>query len=219
MCVWIYISFLRSFTGGFLVIRPSMTTFEEFRSVIRVGDHGHLGWGKTRIGNFWGGQTIQGILPYFYYSIHPGNSFELNRCVYNCMVDNPYVGQTRNCLDRKPTCQDCRLQDPEKVSSAHFTICQKPWTCNEHKNPKNAVLCANFHDKWFLLRDEFEIAHGLDRTYRMEDSAYKKSLGMCKGFGDDKYIPIPVMPASGVKQWSEQRKGPWNVIPTTASLI
>ena len=182
------------------MIRPSMSTFEEFRSVIRVGDHGHLGWGKTRIGNFWGGQTIQGILPYFYYSIHPGNSFELNRCVYNCMVDNPYVGQTQNCLDRKPTCQDCRLQEPDKVSSAHFTICQKPWTCCEHKNPKNAVLCADFHDRWFLLRDEFEVAHGLDRTYRMENTAYVKSLGMCKGFGDSKYMPIPVAPAVGIEQ-------------------
>ena len=90
-----------------------MTTFEEFRGVIRKGDYGHLGWGETRIGSFWGGQTILGILPYFYYSIHPDNAQELNRCEYNCMVDNPYVAHTENCLDKKPTCQDCRLQVPE----------------------------------------------------------------------------------------------------------
>jgi hypothetical protein len=88
-------------TGGFLVIRPSMERFEEFRAVIRKGDYtGHSGWGGSHIGkcvavarqyschsnpwpplsgNFWGGETIQGILPYFYYSIHPGDALEVNR--------------------------------------------------------------------------------------------------------------------------------------------
>ena len=138
------------------MIKPSMQTFEDFRQVIIKGDHGNKGWGETYIGNFWGGQTIQGIIPYFYYSIKPGLSHELNRCEYNCMVDNPYQKGTTRCLDHKATCQDCRIQDPEKVFSAHFTICQKPWTCVENNNPKNAELCQNFHDKWFILRDEFE---------------------------------------------------------------
>jgi hypothetical protein len=88
-------------SGGFLVIKPSMERFEEFRAVIRKGDHtGQGGWGGSHIGshfmefeisvcdddcvvsllgNFWGGQTIQGILPYFYYSIHPGEALEVNR--------------------------------------------------------------------------------------------------------------------------------------------
>ena len=123
--------------GGFLVIRPSLETFRELQAIIRKGDHGSGGWGGSGIGNFWGGQTIQGIVPYFYHSVHKGQGLELNRCVYNCMVDNPYRPNTNICLDKTgKTCQDCRLQKIENVKSAHFTICQKPWTCTEHTNPK-----------------------------------------------------------------------------------
>lgn len=114
------------------------------------------------------------------------------------MVDNPYYAHGKKavaverCLDRKPTCQDCRLQDIEKVKSAHFTICQKPWTCSFHDNPRNSVLCIKFHAKWFALRDEFERSAGLDLVYRKSDTKYKDSLGMCTGYGHDKYIPIPI---------------------------
>ena len=178
--------------GGFLVIRPSISRFKEFQSIIREGNHGNAGWEGSHIGNFWGGQTIQGIVPFFYHVKHPGDALELNRCVYNCMVDNPYRPHTETCLDGKPTCQDCRLQDPDLVTSAHFTICQKPWTCTEHLNPKNKVLCQIFHDKWFALRDELEIEMGVDLSYRAAKSRYENSKGMCKGFGDSRYIPIPL---------------------------
>ena len=114
------------------------------------------------------------------------------------MVDNPYrphkkkVVVIEKCLDKKDTCQDCRLQTFENVYSAHFTICQKPWTCTRHMNPKNAVLCEIFHDQWFALRDGFEKANNLDLSYRAQHSHYRNSLGMCTGYGDDKYLPIPV---------------------------
>ncbi len=178
--------------GGFLVIRPSIETFREFQNIIRKGDHGSKGWEGSRIGNFWGGQTIQGIIPFFYHVKHPGTAQEMDRCVFNCMVDNPYWPKTTRCLDKQPTCEDCRLQDPKKVKSAHFTICQKPWTCTKHLNPRNMVLCEIFHDKWFALRDELEKAQGVDLSYRAKNSRYKNSFGMCKGYGDKKYIPIPL---------------------------
>lgn len=178
--------------GGFLVIRPSLKTFEEFRSIIRKGDHTGKGWEGSRIGNFWGGQTIQGIIPFFYKVKQPDGGKEVNRCVYNCMVDNPYRPKTTQCLDKKPTCQDCRLQNPDLVKSAHFTICQKPWTCTKHLNPKNMVLCEIFHKKWFALRDELEQELNLDTSYRKKDTKFINSMGMCKGYGDDKYISIPI---------------------------
>lgn len=179
--------------GGFLVIRPSLERFEEFRAIIRKGDHGGKGWGGSHIGNFWGGQTIQGIIPYFYHSVHPGDGIEVNRCVYNCMVDNPYRPETTSCLDGKPTCQDCRLQDSKLVKSAHFTICQKPWTCTEHVNPRNKVLCEELHVQWFNLRDELERETGVDISYRQaEKSRYKGSQGMCRRYGDKGYLPIPL---------------------------
>jgi len=177
--------------GGFLVVRPSLERFKEFQAIIKKGDHGGRGWGGSRIGNFWGGQTIQGIVPYFYYSIHPGDAMELNRCEYNCMVDNPYRPFTEICLDGQKTCQDCRIQVIEKVKCAHFTICQKPWTCTEHLNPKNKILCEQLHKKWFQLRDELETTSGVDKSYRIP-SRYKDSLGMCKRYGDSGYLPIPL---------------------------
>eukprot|EP01041_Mallomonas_annulata_P005170 gene5170-10339_t len=179
--------------GGFLVVRPSQDRFEELRDIIRKGDYGSKGWGGSKIGNFWGGQTIQGIVPYFYYSVHPGDAQELNRCVYNCMVDNPYRPNTLTCLDGKSTCEDCRLQTFDKVKSAHFTICQKPWTCNLHNNPRNSVLCQQLHNNWFLLRDELEKSWDLNTSYRQLDKAPNKEyLGMCKGWGDRAYLPIPI---------------------------
>jgi hypothetical protein len=180
--------------GGFFVIRPSLETFQEFQSIIRKGDHRPgSGWGGSHIGNFWGGQTIQGIIPYYYNILHPGKAKELNRCEYNCMVDNPYHKGTTKCLDRQPTCEDCRLREFPKVSSAHFTICQKPWTCTFHSNPKNKVLCEQFHKEWFSLRDEYETLLKIDKTsYRAKKTRYIESQGMCRGYGDDKYLPIPV---------------------------
>lgn len=175
-------------------MRPSLERFEEFRAVIRKGDHGSRGWGGTGIGNFWGGQTIQGIIPYFYHSVRPGLGQEVNRCVYNCMVDNPYRKDTTKCLDGKPTCEDCRLQKVENVKSAHFTICQKPWTCTEHTNPRNMVLCEKLHKKWFELRDELEKETGVDMSYR-QPSRFVDSLGMCRRYGDGAYLPIPLTTA------------------------
>lgn len=178
--------------GGFLVVKPSMETFEEFRNIIRKGNHGPKGWENSHIGNFWGGQTIQGIMPYFYNIVHPDKGLELNRCIYNCMVDNPYKPNTHICQDGKETCQDCRLQKPELVSSAHFTICQKPWTCTYHNNPRNMDLCKVLHEKWFELRDEFERELLIDTSYRVPDTPFKASLGMCSGYGDRRYLPIPI---------------------------
>jgi hypothetical protein len=178
--------------GGFLVIRPSLERFKEFQAIVRKGDWGDKGWGGSHIGKFWGGQTIQGIVPYFYHTIHPGDAQELNRCVYNCMVDNPYRKGTTICLDGQKTCEDCRLQKIENVVSAHFTICQKPWTCTSFTNPNNNVLCEALHRKWFELRDEFERSLNLNIDYRIINDKKKDSLGMCRGFGDEKYLPIPV---------------------------
>lgn len=184
--------------GGFLVIRPSMETFKAFQAIIRKGDHNKSGrgWEGSKIGNFWGGQTIQGIIPFFYTVKSPGLAQEMNRCEYNCMVDNPYWPHTERCLDGHETCQDCRLQREELVKSAHFTICQKPWTCTLHQNPKNKVLCEIFHNKWFALRDELEKDSGVDTSYRAKTTRFKASFGMCSGYGDKKYIPVPLDPVT-----------------------
>jgi hypothetical protein len=188
--------------GGFLLIQPSLTTFQEFQSIIRKGDHTSKGWGGSKIGNFWGGQTIQGIMPYYYHIIHPDRGLELNRCQYNNMVDNPYYPNTNRCINGALTCEDCRISKIENVYSAHFTICQKPWTCTYHSNPRNKVNCEAFHQKWFQLRYEFEEnILKIDNNYRQKESRYKESYGMCTGYGDNKYLPIPVNQVQGIVEY------------------
>lgn len=38
-----------------------------------------LGWGGSGIGWFYGGATIQGLLPYFYQTFAPDTAIELDR--------------------------------------------------------------------------------------------------------------------------------------------
>ena len=110
------------------------------------------------------------------------------------MVDNPYRPGTSKCLDGQEQCQDCRLQPITLVKSAHFTLCQKPWTCTEHVNPKNKLLCGLLHKEWFTLRDEFERDNNIDISYRVsiESTRYKGALGMCTQYGDEGYLSIPL---------------------------
>lgn len=121
------------------------------------------------------------------------------------IIDPPKI-----CLDGSSDCQDCREQDINKVRSAHFTICQKPWTCNYHDNPRNMRLCKQLHDRWFELRDEYErIILNIDTTAvyssggQQQQQANLRSIsapagqkqlvykGFCKKYGSDGYIRIP----------------------------
>lgn len=46
------------------------------------------GWNRSKIGWFWGGMTVQGVLPYYYNKITtPGRSQIIDRCYYNTMAD------------------------------------------------------------------------------------------------------------------------------------
>lgn len=127
--------------GGFLVIQPSVRVFNHLFNIFKEGDfRPGLGWGDSRIGWFWGGQTVQGILPYYYHAIagahHPrGPTHEVaDMCVYNNMMDN----------DR------CRAVPLSNIKGFHFTWCQKPWICSfkwhERGNP-----CYGVHGEWMRL--------------------------------------------------------------------
>ena len=74
--------------GGFLCVKPNRWAFETLWAIVRKGDYGKgQGWGGSRIGNFWGGMTIQGLVPYFVVKVAPpAFSEEVDRCVYNQMV-------------------------------------------------------------------------------------------------------------------------------------
>merc|ERR1711971_1443209 len=52
--------------GGFLLLRPNMTDFEEVKALTREGDWGGSGWKRSGIGFCYGGVGPDGLLPYYY---------------------------------------------------------------------------------------------------------------------------------------------------------
>ena len=116
--------------GGFLVLRPNMTVYEEYVDIVKKGDFRQKsGWGGV-VGPFYGSMTFQGIIPYYYDYLHMHEAVELNRCVYNQMADNPKDKRTVNdipqgrCRTNEEECEDCRNRPLEEVVSTHFTLCQ-----------------------------------------------------------------------------------------------
>lgn len=121
--------------GGFLVMKPSTEDFLGIINIMLSTDFRQgSAWNGTKIGWYWGGMTVQGVLPYYYNRITAANrSVKVDRCLYNTMADTP----------------ECEVQTLDEIKSAHFTVCQKPWGCwKDHSNR----LCGELHKKWFELR-------------------------------------------------------------------
>jgi len=130
--------------GGFLVMQPSTRDFLEIINIMTSTDFRQgSAWNGTKIGWYWGGMTVQGVLPYYYNRISaPNRSVKVDRCLYNTMADTP----------------ECEIQTLQEIKSAHFTVCQKPWGCwKDHSNK----LCGQLHRKWFELRKGAEMFYGI----------------------------------------------------------
>ncbi|GAB5031602.1 Hypothetical protein NocV09_00601550 [Nannochloropsis oceanica] len=125
--------------GGFLILKPNEEDFKRLVNTVKLGDfRAGSAWGGEHIGWYWGGMTIQGLLPYYFHKLtDPTRAKEVDRCVYNNMFDNP----------------ECKNASIPMIKNVHFTVCQKPWTCTTHA--KNAA-CTPFMEKWFQLRRELE---------------------------------------------------------------
>eukprot|EP00559_Dactyliosolen_fragilissimus_P005345 CAMPEP_0184863392 /NCGR_PEP_ID=MMETSP0580-20130426/10882_1 /TAXON_ID=1118495 /ORGANISM="Dactyliosolen fragilissimus" /LENGTH=314 /DNA_ID=CAMNT_0027361699 /DNA_START=362 /DNA_END=1306 /DNA_ORIENTATION=- len=182
--------------GGFLVVRPSMEYFEEYKQIILEGNFvSGAGWDR-KYGGYFGAQQIQGLCAYFFDGVHPGTAVELNRCIYNQMVDNPKrktkSGEAK-CLDLTDHCEDCRKTDISKIKLAHFTICQKPWLCpTGHITGNNIIapLCRELHQHWFLVRKDFDEYRGMSsETIGIGSHMSDVYHGYCKSSGKG-YIPI-----------------------------
>jgi hypothetical protein len=184
----------KPFQGGFFVLKPNLGVYQEFVNIVKEGDY-HIkgGWGK-KVGPFYGGMTIQGLLPYFFEYLHPGHAVELNRCVYNNMSDNPMVesnNKTNHCRTNQETCEDCRLRPKEDVVTFHYTICRKPWFCLSYDNQLGQYfrLCREMFHEWYVYRSELEQSWG--RSGRGEGQfKADRFLGYCRHVGVDGYIPI-----------------------------
>jgi hypothetical protein len=131
--------------GGFLIIKPSLDDYNNIlRTIMSTIFYQGGGWNGSKIGWFWGGMTIQGILPYYYRKVTIANRSHIeDRCYYNTMADTP----------------ECEKQSLRDIFTAHFTVCQKPWTCYLTKINR---LCSDLHKTWFEFRKEAEIYYGLN---------------------------------------------------------
>ena len=184
--------------GGFLVAKPSMEIYEALVDVVREGDfRSGSGWGGTGAGTYWGGMTIQGLLPYFFETVRPGRGRDLDECVYNNMANNPRdvggfdKGRCRRdaTLHPKP-CKDCRLVSVDTIKTVHFTICQKPWGCvsASRQSCPYCPICAKLHAMWFDIRKEMETEWGTYNTLDYAGTARERH-GMC---GKSGYKPVPI---------------------------
>ena len=182
--------------GGFLVLKPDKDAFDEFNRIVLTKPFtASSGWDNSRVGGFYGGMTFQGLLPYFYVKLHPDDGIEVDRCLYNTMVDNPRTKPSERfpegqCRTGEDTCKDCRVTDISDIYSAHFTICQKPWHCMNHEHMKQpyAPLCSELHKKWHKTRRLLEEKWG---TYDTTKYTGNNHEGFCRGGGQKGYIDIP----------------------------
>lgn len=191
--------------GGFLVVKPNMELFEEYRTIIIDGNYTRsLGWGgKLKYGGYYGAAQIQGLCAYVFGAIRPGTAVELNRCYYNFMGDNPRDPNSDNrCRTLEDECQDCRQVSFDELKTIHFTLCAKPWWCLAHERnaerknhlggPEAFDLCIAAHHQWFTTR------FMLEQEWSKKDPDYKMSsnvnisdsttAGFCQSGGT--YLPM-----------------------------
>jgi hypothetical protein len=183
--------------GGFLVFSPrhplAAVHLQRIVELLREGDfRPGTGWKGRGIGWTYGGRTIQGVLPHYFFleasdaasdsaanlsAREPSSSavrphLQLDRCRYNNMVQ----------------LEPCKVVPFATVTSNHFTgDCVKPWTCSRRPHP----LCGAFVDAWL---DTYRLALLKDRRVRraVETSGdlslfamakWEPSHGACPGRG------------------------------------
>lgn len=66
--------------GGLVIHKPNQTVFEEFRQLIIKGIMGN-----------GGGDRHQGLVSYYYSGLYPDLVIKLNHCLYDQMVDPPWL--------------------------------------------------------------------------------------------------------------------------------
>lgn len=140
--------------GGFLVVKPNLDTFLRLAATEQKGDWDG-GWAKTAIGTWWGGSTIQGLLPYYFAKLSPNESaVEVDRCIYDNMGDKAVVDP----LPRVGA-SACRMTNVDQIKFVHFTVCQKPWTCHPSRVKEDTQrICVALHKIWFGMRAKVEAA-------------------------------------------------------------
>ena len=87
---------------------------------------------------------------------------EVDSCIYNSMAAS--TNSKKRKQDSVPI---------SEIKTFHFTVCQKPWSCNPHGG---IPVCKTLHDKWWELRASFEKKMGLEKGPRCRGDYEKMSL-------------------------------------------
>ena len=98
---------------------------------------------------------VWGLLPYYYLYLKRERHLEVERCQYNNMVE----------IDR------CKGWDFNKVTSNHFTVCEKPFHCDPLPGMRSE-LCKNLTEQWWGYTEKLEDALGLKRRPRCRGRRY-----------------------------------------------
>lgn len=184
--------------GGFLVLRPDRSAYNQYVDIFREGDFREgLGWGGKKVGPFYGAMTVQGLLPYYYDILHPEETVDLNPCVYNLMAGNPMDEPMENgeyrgkCRSGQEVCEDCRLAEIENMASVHFTNCQKPWLCLPYKHATiEHKICRKIVHQWYKVRSKMEQSWGRSGMGPGQWEQRDHFLGYCQGKEKEGYIPV-----------------------------
>jgi lipopolysaccharide biosynthesis glycosyltransferase len=165
--------------GGFFAVLPNTTMLKELSQRLLTEQFTTTrGWSKKGHHGYWGATQIQGFLSYVYGEYYPDRAIELNRCLYNSMInDDPYHSKTGHCRTRQAICQDCRETPMDQIHTIHLTTCRKPWECPFLRAPQ-PLLCREAHKAWF------EIRRSLEKSWNQEppQNGWKRewTLGYCK---------------------------------------
>lgn len=73
----------------FIVLKPSLEDYLGIVNVLMTTEFKiYRGWNSSNIGWYWGGMTVQGVLPYYYYRISDPQRVQIiDRCYFNTMAD------------------------------------------------------------------------------------------------------------------------------------
>ena len=171
--------------GGFWVLRPNVTIYDELIALIVRHTHRFskdCGWGGCSIGSarLYGGAGFQGLLSYFYSFVQGRDTTVLaapkvsaqgelripkltannsNFVELNRCIYNSMADQPRKGCSKGDfvACDSCNEVPLENVYGAHFTLCQKPWNyCEPFRGDGQKRLCPDFHKIWQTIRSDFE---------------------------------------------------------------
>lgn len=177
----------------FLIAKPSVSVYDELIGRLREERfQGEKGWGGLGFGGFNGAMTTGGLLRFFYEHMHSGAADELDSCIVNHNED-PYIAVDGVLKCRNVnTCQDCRSSAMDDIKVASFTVCNAPWSCEEHDSRRNENrLCFLYGLTWFDHRKELEEQWP---GFRVADRSgpYKRDqfYGFCNEKGYEGYVPM-----------------------------